>query len=83
MTRVTRVEHPSPMPLMPLSPRQFVLYLEGRRAKGEHLQSIGASFGVSRQAVHQWLHGAEPSLTVLILAGMLAGGGDRGTCPGW
>jgi hypothetical protein len=56
--------------------KQFALYLAGRRAKGECLQAIGASFGVSRQAVHQWLTGvARPSGTVLILADVLAGTG--------
>lgn len=51
----------------------FVAYLRSRHSHGEAWPAIAASLGVSRQALDGWLQGTRrPSLTVLILAGLLS-----------
>jgi DNA-binding transcriptional regulator YiaG len=52
-----------------LSQEEFVISLEARRSEGESLRAIGATLGVSWQAVQQWLQGStRPSVPVLLLA---------------
>ena len=52
-----------------LSREEFVISLEARRSEGESLRAIGATLGVSWQAVQQWIQGStRPSGPVLILA---------------
>jgi hypothetical protein len=55
-----------------LTPAQFAESLQARRERGETLSSIGASFGVTHEAVRRWLDGSRaPTDTVLILAELL------------
>lgn len=52
-----------------LTPAQFADCLTRWRAEGMSLTAIGEQFGVSYQAVQQWISGeTQPSKTVLILA---------------
>jgi hypothetical protein len=52
-----------------LSQEEFVTSLAERRLDGESLRAIGATLGVSWQAVQQWLQGStRPSGPVLLLA---------------
>lgn len=52
-----------------LTPSQFTGCLASWREQGMTLSAIGKQFGVSYQAVQQWISGeTQPSKTVLILA---------------
>jgi transcriptional regulator with XRE-family HTH domain len=52
--------------------QQFLAYLRDRRSQGHTQQQIADDFGVSRQAVEQWLSGdTSPSSAVLKLAELL------------
>lgn len=56
-----------------MAPSDLIAYLRSRHSRGESWPAIAASLGVSRQALDGWLQGTRrPSLTVLILAGLLA-----------
>jgi transcriptional regulator with XRE-family HTH domain len=52
-----------------LTRSEFVAWLRRRRSAGHSFTAIGRDFGVSRQAVQQWLSGAtQPSRMALMLA---------------
>jgi len=55
-----------------LTHSELVAYLVVRRSAGESLTAIGREFGVSRQAVQQWLNGTtQPSRMALVLGEQL------------
>ena len=59
-----------------LTHSEFVAWLDLRRSAGDSFTAIGRDFGVSRQAVQQWLSGAtQPSRMAPMLAEQLYRGG--------
>ena len=57
-----------------LTRSEFVAWLDVQRSAGDSFTAIGRDFGVSRQAVQQWLSGAtQPSRMALMLGSVLAG----------